>query len=124
MLKLGQQRAPVGRTASLNLEEPQKRAYARPSKTRRHPILRHQRTPSNKQLRPAEEKQLGQQRRAQQKQTSDKSSCVPLRQGIAPLDLVRNKNAKRVVFAQGQMAPGRAIEMRIGDMARNPYTPY
>jgi hypothetical protein len=41
-------------------------------------------------------------------------------QGVAPLDIVRNKNAKNVLFAQGQMATGRAIEMRIGEMARNP----
>jgi hypothetical protein len=42
------------------------------------------------------------------------------RQGVAPLDIVRNKNAKNVLFAQGQMTTGRAIEMRIGEMARNP----
>ncbi len=41
-------------------------------------------------------------------------------QGIAPLDIVRNKNAKNVLFAQGQMVIGRAIERRIGEMARNP----
>ncbi len=41
-------------------------------------------------------------------------------QGVAPLDIVRNKNAKNVLFAQDQMATGRAIEMRSGEMARHP----
>lgn len=60
----GNGHASIGRCKSL------KRAYAKPSKRLHHLPLRHQRTPSNKQHRPAEEKQTCH-RLKRQKQASD-----------------------------------------------------
>lgn len=40
-----------------------------------------------------------------------------IRQGVAPLDMVRTKNAKNVLLTHGQMATGRASEVHSSTLA-------